>query len=79
MEKTISLEKTVFPTLDFAGAVDQLWDVVVVGAGPTGSLAARQLARAGADVLLVDRLSFPRWKVCGCCLLIVILIPIRRL
>ena len=54
MEKTISLEKTVFPTLDFAGAVDQLWDVVVVGAGPTGSLAARQLARAGADVLLVD-------------------------
>jgi flavin-dependent dehydrogenase len=68
MEKTISLEKTVCPTLDFAGVVDQLWDVVVVGAGPTGSLAARQLARAGAKVLLVDRLSFPRWKVCGCCL-----------
>jgi menaquinone-9 beta-reductase len=41
---------------------------VVVGAGPAGATAARELARRGADVLLVDRASFPRWKVCGCCL-----------
>src|SRR5262249_8745957 len=33
-----------------------------------GALAARQLARAGAKVLLLDRATFPRWKVCGCCL-----------
>jgi len=44
------------------------WPVVVVGAGPAGALAAYLLARAGVDVLLVDRASFPRWKVCGCCL-----------
>ena len=44
------------------------WDVVVVGAGPAGSLAAGLLARAGASVLLVDRAAFPRWTVCGACL-----------
>jgi len=44
------------------------FDVVVAGAGPAGSLAARGLARRGAKVLLADRSSFPRWKVCGACL-----------
>jgi 2-polyprenyl-6-methoxyphenol hydroxylase-like FAD-dependent oxidoreductase len=43
-------------------------DVLVIGAGPAGSLAARGLARAGIEVALVDRDVFPRWKVCGCCL-----------
>jgi geranylgeranyl reductase family protein len=40
-------------------------DVIVVGAGPAGSVAATVLARRGVDVLLVDRESFPRHKVCG--------------
>jgi flavin-dependent dehydrogenase len=31
-------------------------------------MAARQLARLGKSVLLVDKMQFPRWKVCGCCL-----------
>lgn len=44
------------------------WDAVVIGAGPAGSMAARELAAAGARVLLVDRRSFPRDKVCGGCL-----------
>ncbi len=43
-------------------------DVVVVGAGPAGALAARQAALSGLSVLLVDRAEFPRKKVCGCCL-----------
>src|SRR5262249_58057061 len=55
-------------TLSLNEAAARTWDAVVVGAGPAGSLAARQLARAGLGVLLVDRASFPRWKVCGCCL-----------
>jgi flavin-dependent dehydrogenase len=45
----------------------RVWDVVVVGAGPAGSVAARQIARLGRTVLLVDKSAFPRWKVCGCC------------
>ncbi len=49
--------------------VDQTnYDAVVIGAGPSGSLAARELARRGMNVLLSDRAAFPRSKVCGCCL-----------
>jgi flavin-dependent dehydrogenase len=40
-------------------------DVLVVGAGPAGSVAATLLARAGARVRLVDRSTFPRDKLCG--------------
>jgi flavin-dependent dehydrogenase len=46
----------------------KVWDVVVLGAGPAGAMAAREGARRGASVLLLDRQSFPRWKVCGACL-----------
>ena len=40
-------------------------DVIVVGAGPAGSATAAYLARAGVDVLLLEKASFPREKVCG--------------
>jgi len=40
-------------------------DVVVVGAGPAGSAAAIALARAGREVLLLDKAAFPRDKPCG--------------
>lgn len=49
-------------------ANDRLWDVVVLGAGPAGAIAARQLARRGCRVLLVEKAPLPRMKVCGGCL-----------
>jgi geranylgeranyl reductase family protein len=48
-----------------AGADDRQADVVVVGAGPAGAATAYHLAQAGADVLLLEKASFPRDKVCG--------------
>jgi flavin-dependent dehydrogenase len=56
------------PTLTIQDAASSLWDVLVIGAGPAGSVAARALALTGCRVLLVDRAAFPRWKVCGACL-----------
>ena len=46
-------------------AADDDADVIVVGAGPGGSSAAYHLARAGLDVLVLEKSSFPREKVCG--------------
>jgi geranylgeranyl reductase family protein len=40
-------------------------DVIVVGAGPSGSTAAYYLAQAGLNVLLIEKSRFPREKVCG--------------
>ena len=40
-------------------------DTIVVGAGPAGATAAMCLARAGFQVALLDRASFPRDKACG--------------
>ncbi len=41
------------------------FDAIVVGAGPGGSVAATVMARAGLDVLLVEKERFPRDKICG--------------
>jgi flavin-dependent dehydrogenase len=54
--------------LPFGSVEGTSWDAVVVGAGPAGTLAARGLALGGARVLLIEKASFPRWKVCGACL-----------
>lgn len=40
-------------------------DVLIVGAGPAGSTCAWNLCRAGIDVLIIDKCTFPRNKVCG--------------
>ncbi|MFM7216766.1 MAG: geranylgeranyl reductase family protein [Bacteroidota bacterium] len=41
------------------------YDVIVLGAGPAGSVAALSLKGSGLRVALVDRSAFPRDKVCG--------------
>jgi flavin-dependent dehydrogenase len=44
------------------------WDAIVIGAGPAGAIAARQMALQGRRVLLLDKARLPRNKVCGGCL-----------
>jgi geranylgeranyl reductase family protein len=46
-------------------AVPVATDVLVVGAGPSGSAAAAWAARSGRDVVLADAAVFPRDKTCG--------------
>ncbi|MGW1028382.1 geranylgeranyl reductase family protein [Streptomyces sp. NPDC002577] len=43
----------------------QVWDVVVVGAGPAGASAAYAAAVAGRRVLIVEKAELPRYKTCG--------------
>lgn len=61
-------------------AADRLGaDVLVVGAGPSGSSAAAWAARAGHEVLLVDACEFPRDKACGDGLTPRAMVELRRL
>jgi menaquinone-9 beta-reductase len=46
-------------------AVQNQYDIVIVGAGPAGSSAAIRLAHGGRNVLLIDKARFPRHKLCG--------------
>lgn len=42
-----------------------VFDTVVVGGGPAGATVARELAKAGARVLLLEKERYPRVKVCA--------------
>ena len=43
----------------------QIYDVIIVGAGPAGCSCAVQLANSGLEVALIDKAEFPRDKICG--------------
>ncbi len=62
-----------------AAIASTIWDALVIGAGPAGSLTALGLARRGCRVLLVDQARFPRSKVCGCCLNGAVVATLHRL
>lgn len=40
-------------------------DVIIAGAGPAGAIAAYQLAKEGISVVILEKETFPRYKVCG--------------
>ncbi|MEE9543950.1 MAG: geranylgeranyl reductase family protein, partial [Thermodesulfobacteriota bacterium] len=44
-----------------------MYDAIVVGLGPAGSMAAYELSKKGLRVLGLDKASFPRFKSCGGC------------
>jgi len=42
-----------------------MYDLIVIGGGPAGASAAREGARLGLRVLLIEKERFPRYKPCG--------------
>jgi geranylgeranyl reductase family protein len=56
----VSLEQPAIQTLP-----RRLWDVVIIGAGPAGSVCAGILADKGHQVLIIEKERFPRLKPCG--------------
>jgi flavin-dependent dehydrogenase len=59
---------TPLPAIESVQSLPDAVDVLVIGGGPAGAMAALAAARRGHDTLLVDRVAHPREKVCGCCL-----------
>jgi len=55
-------------TLQPGQAAGRRWPVIVAGAGVAGAVVAHGLARRGVEVLLLEKRSHPRRKVCGGCL-----------
>ena len=41
----------------------QHFDVVIIGAGPAGSCAGAMLAKAGKQVLCIEKQHFPRFSI----------------
>ncbi len=42
-----------------------MYDLIIVGAGPAGSTAARTACKMGLNVLVLEKEAFPRYKPCG--------------
>ncbi len=52
-------------SLEEVASKPTLYDVVIVGGGPSGSACAYWLANAGWSVCLIEKKHFPREKTCG--------------
>ncbi|MDK2912745.1 MAG: hypothetical protein PWR29_1702 [Methanolobus sp.] len=42
-----------------------MYDLIIVGGGPSGSAAARIAGKKGLKTLLIEKAAFPRYKPCG--------------
>jgi len=42
-----------------------VYDLIIIGGGPSGSSAARIAGKSNLDTLLIEKESFPRYKPCG--------------
>lgn len=47
------------------GNKTQIYDVIIIGCGPAGASAARELHKSGLSVLIIDKLKLPRKKLCA--------------
>lgn len=47
------------------GACTMLYDLIIVGGGPSGAAAGRQAGKLGLRTALIEKEIFPRYKPCG--------------
>ena len=45
--------------------MNELYDAVVVGSGPSGAAAAKRLTGDGLRVLVLEKKKLPRYKICS--------------
>lgn len=45
--------------------MNQLFDVAIIGSGPSGAIAAYKLAEKGFSVIIIEKEEIPRYKTCG--------------
>lgn len=45
--------------------MNRVFDIIIVGAGPAGSITAYCLGNSGYTVAVIDKMQFPREKICG--------------
>jgi flavin-dependent dehydrogenase len=41
-----------------------MWDVIIVGSGPSGAIAAKKCAEQNLKTLILEKKKLPREKVC---------------
>ena len=45
--------------------MESRYDVIISGAGPSGSLLGYFLSREGINTLIIEKQEFPRYKICA--------------
>ncbi len=43
----------------------KIYDIIISGAGPSGSLLGYLLSSSGINTLIIEKTEFPRYKICG--------------
>jgi flavin-dependent dehydrogenase len=41
----------------------EMWDAIIIGGGPAGSIAGLALAQRGRRVIILEKATFPRWHI----------------
>lgn len=59
--------------------ITQVYDVLIIGAGPAGTSAAMSLSESSLSVALIDKAAFPRDKICGDALSTDVLNQVKKL
>ncbi|CAN5513738.1 NAD(P)/FAD-dependent oxidoreductase [soil metagenome] len=55
--------KPPMPTMNPDGSAEKAWEVIIIGGGPAGTIAAIAMAKRGRSALLLEKAAFPRFHI----------------